>query len=117
MEQDDVTLIQKLQARIDAALHEDVAAIAKSDFSDYIPNSSSGLTRRLMQAAQSGGLAGINAALDEFERLAEREDLPRLQHALMIFLTQHPAVAEFGLRVPSLAERSPSQILPSKRDY
>jgi hypothetical protein len=117
MRQEDVTRVQRLQERINAALHENIEAVEKSDFSDYLPRGVSQLTNLFAQAAQPGGIEGAEAALDEFERLAESEDLPRLQHALMLFLANHRAVAGLGLRIPSLAERSPSQILPSKRDY
>ena len=40
----------------------------------------------LLQAAQQKGIASLEAALDEFERVREHEDLPRLQHALVVFL-------------------------------
>lgn len=117
MDQRDVTRVQKLQERIDTALHENLEATEKSDFSDYLPRGVARLTRRFTQAAAAGGVEGIEAALDEFERLGEGEDRVRLQHALMLFLAHHSEVAELGLRIPSLAERSPSQILPSDRDY
>ena len=62
-----------------------------------------------------GGSEGIEAALDEFDRLAATEDSVRMQHALMVFLTQHTATAQLGLRIPSLEERSYWKVLPSKR--
>lgn len=118
MKQEDSIRVQKLQERIAAALRENAEAIVNSEFSAYMPDRrNSRLVRRLTQVAQAGGIEGIEAALEEFERLAEQEDPLRVQYALMIFLTHHPAVGNLGLRIPSLAERSPSQILPSKRDY
>jgi len=116
MEQEQEARVRRLQERIAAALREDAEATRRSDFSEYLPDASTPLTRLLARAAQAGGAKGIEAALDEFERLAAREDLPRLQHALMLFLSQHPAAARLGLRIPPLAERSPSQIPPSKRE-
>jgi hypothetical protein len=111
--------VRGLQERIAAALREDAEATRASDFSEYVPDASTPLTDLLARAAEARGVGdveSVEAALDEFERLAAREDLPRLQHALMVFLSQHPAAARLGLRVPPLSERSPSQILPSRRD-
>lgn len=119
MEQEQEARVRGLQERIAAALREDLEASRESDFTEYMPDASTPLTRLLARAAQAGGAEGveaIEAALDEFERLAGGEDLPRLQHALMVFLSQHPAAARLGLRVPPLSERSPSQVLPSRRD-
>jgi hypothetical protein len=118
MSQEESIRVQKLQERIEAALRENAEAIEKSDFSAYMPDRrNSFLVRRFTQAAHEAGIEGIEAALEEFDRLVEQEDPLRVQHALMIFLTHHPAVGNLGLRIPSLTERSPSQILPSKRDY
>jgi uncharacterized Zn finger protein len=114
MEQEHLARVRRLQERINDALREDVEARKRSNFSEYIPDASTPQTRLLLQAAQNKGIEGLEAALDEFERLREHEDLPRLQHALMVFLSQHPAAAELGLRIPPLAERSPSLIVPSK---
>ncbi len=116
MGQEENARVQRLQERIDAALHEDIEAREKSNFSEYFPDASTPLTRLLAQAAQPGGIEGLEATLDEFDRLALREDLLRLQHALMIFLSQEEAASQLGLRIAPLAERSPSQILPSRRD-
>ncbi len=98
-----------LQRRIDAALRETPEEQAESRFSDYA-DSAFDLTQRLMAAARKGG---AEAALDEFDRLKETEDLGRLRRALQEFLTHDPAAA--GLRIPSLEERAPWKVLPSRR--
>jgi hypothetical protein len=116
MEQEQDARVASLQKRINEALHEDLEATAESDFSEYMPDTTTPLTQRLSQAAQQRGIEGMEAALDEFDRLKQSEDLARLQHALMLFLSEHPAATELGLRIPPLAERNPSQILPSKRE-
>jgi hypothetical protein len=73
------------------------------------------LENQLMSAASSGGLDGVEAALDEFDRLAAKEDRGRLRHALLIFLTHYSEMAKLGLRIPSLEKRSPWKLAPSKK--
>jgi hypothetical protein len=108
---------RRLQERIDAALREDPADFAQTTFSDYLPDRARDtLVQRMTEAASVGGVRGVAAALDAFDRLSEHEDRRRLQSALMIFLTHHPTAAALGLRVPSIAERSPWSVLPSKRE-
>lgn len=68
-----------------------------------------------MSAASSEGLDGVEAALDEFDRLAAKEDGGRLRHALMIFLTHDSRVDKIGLRIPTLEERSPWKLAPSNK--
>ncbi len=116
MKQDDVGRIRELQERINAALRETPEDLRSSDFSDYKPDHTPALLDELTQAAELGGIAGIEAALDEFERLMKREDPNRMRHALMLFLMHHPDSGELGLRIPSLEERNPWKVLPSKRD-
>jgi hypothetical protein len=116
MEQEQDARVGRLQERINEALREDLEATAESDFSEYMPDTATPLTERLAQVAQQRGVEGMEAALDEFDRLKRSEDLARLQHALMLFLSEHPAATQLGLRIPPLAERNPSQILPSKRE-
>lgn len=113
MASSDPPSVPELQRRIDAALKTSPADRARSNFSEYLPERSM-LPQRLMQAATAGGSAGIAAALDECERLAATEDPLRLQRALSIFLTHHPDAARLGLRVPSLAERAPWKVVPSR---
>lgn len=116
MSHSDVERIQKLQERINAALRESPEDRLESTFSDYIPDNSPILAQELAQAAEPGGPEGIEAALDEFDRLREKEDVLRMKHALMLFLMHHPTVGELGLRIPSLQERSPWKVLPSNRN-
>jgi hypothetical protein len=117
MEQREIARVQKLQERINSALRTRPEDVAGSNFSPYMPNSASQLTRRLTQAAGAGGIEGVEAVMDEFERLVEHEDLARAQYALMSFLTNHPVATRLRLRVPSLVERSPWKVLPSKRNF
>ena len=116
MEQEQDARVGRLQERINEALREDLEATAESDFSEYMPDTATPLTERLARVAQQRGVEGMEAALDEFDRLKQSEDLARLQHALMLFLSEHPAATQLGLRIPPLAERNPSQILPSQRE-
>jgi hypothetical protein len=113
-EQGEDERVRRIQQRLYEVLRETPEDYARSDFSEYVPDRTPALTRRLREAASRGGLDGIESALAEFARLAEHEDLVRLQHALMVFLTDSPA-AEYGLRIPTLQERSPWKVLPSKR--
>lgn len=106
--------INRLQERIDAALRE-TPNEPYSSFSPYMPDHRSQITREMTKAARPGGAEGIEAALDVFDELAPTEDPSRLRYALMVFLTHQPAVAELGLRLPSLEQRSPSSALPSRR--
>jgi hypothetical protein len=115
MSRKDAAHIRSLQERINLALRETPEDRRKSDYSDYRPDNLPEIVDELTRAAARGGAEGMEAALDEFERLAEREDKIRAQHALMHFLTHHPAAAELGLRVPSLQERNPWKVLPSRR--
>ncbi|MGH9971652.1 MAG: hypothetical protein ACREBG_28185 [Pyrinomonadaceae bacterium] len=117
MNQKEVARIQKLQERINSALKETPEERKSSDFSDYKPDHTPALVQELMRASESGGAEGIEAALDAFDRLAQTEDVLRMKHALMLFLMHDPAVARLGLRIPSLEERSPWKVLPSKRDF
>jgi hypothetical protein len=105
-----------LQERINLALKETPEDRRKSNYSDYRPDNLPEIVAELTQAAAEGGAEGIEAALDEFDLLTEREDKIRVQHALMHFLTHHPAATELGLRVPSLEERNPWKVLPGKRN-
>lgn len=115
MGQEDAPHIRSLQERINLALRETPEDRRKSDYSDYKPDNLPEIVEELARAAARGGAEGMEAALDEFERLAEREDKVRLQHALIDFLTHHPAATGLGLRVPPLQERSPWKVRPGRR--
>jgi hypothetical protein len=107
--------LQKIQQRIDSVLRESPKDRRESRFSQYIAESKPDLENKLMSAASFGGLEGVEAALDEFDRLASKEDRGRLRHALLIFLTHDSRVAKLGLRIPPLEERSPWKLAPSKK--
>lgn len=106
---------QEFQARINSALRGSAEDRAKSRFSEFVSDLGPDFESRLMQAASAGGTGGIEAAMDEFDRLVTREDPVRLRHALLVFLTHHPDVQKSGLRIPPLEERSPWEVAPSKR--
>ena len=98
------------QQRIDSALRELPEESATNRFSDY-RDTAIDITRRLMAAARQGG---VDAALDEFDRLRESEDHGRLRRALQEFVTHDPAAA--GLQVPPLEERAPWKVRPSRKE-
>lgn len=118
------TRVQKLQERINSALAESPQSASASKFSPYLMDEQRpevvgqalDLDAQLAQAASVEGVEGIETAMDEYDRLAETEDSGRLRHALMLFLTHHPEAAKLGLRIPSLEERSPWKVTPSKKD-
>ncbi len=119
MNEHDPTRVQKIQQRIDSALRESPQDRLQSRFSPYIADSKPDLENQLASAAASSssseGLDGVEAVLDEFERLATKEDNGRLRHALLIYLTHDSRVAKLGLRVPPLEKRSPWKLAPSKK--
>jgi hypothetical protein len=104
----------RLQARIDAALHESASGGKASTFSPYLAEQEPGVAQHLARAAAPGGLDGLEAMMDAYERLVETEDPGRVQHALMLLLTHHPDAARLGLRIPALEQRSPSKVRPSR---
>ena len=105
--------VGRLQARINDALKEIPEDQAASDFSPFLPAQGPDPTASLARAAGAGGILGVEAALDEFERLLNTTDKGELQHSLLVFLGSRPEMAQLGLRVPSLEERSPWKVLPS----
>jgi len=111
----DTFRLQKIQQRIDSVLLESPKDRLESRFSPYIAEMEPDLENQLMSAASSGGMDGIEAALDKFDRLATNEDRGRLRHALLIFLTHNSEVARLGLRIPSLEDRSPWKLAPSNK--
>jgi hypothetical protein len=118
MNQNDPIRVHNIQQRIDSALWETPQDRLQSRFSPYIADSKPDLENQLASAAatsSSEGLDGVEAVLDEFERLAAKEDLGRLRHALLIFLTHDSRVAKLGLNVPTLEERSPWKLAPSRK--
>jgi hypothetical protein len=108
--------VRAIQARIDEALREPIGETGARSFSDYLPGGSLAVQDELLRATGAGGLTDIEAMLDAFDRLRASADRARLQHALSVVLAHHPALAELGLRVPSLEERSPWKTWPSRRE-
>jgi hypothetical protein len=106
--------VRALQARIDALLSESPEDKAKSRFTPYMIAEKSDLESRILEALKIGGLDGMETAMDKFEELAASEDGGRLRYELMRFLTRDPAAAKFGLRIPSLEERSAWKITPGR---
>jgi predicted RNA-binding Zn ribbon-like protein len=105
--------VAQLQARIDQELRQTPELLAASRFSDYA-DSTFDETAALMKTANTHGdpAAAVTAVLDEVRRRRQAGDPVRLQHALMEFLTHHPAAAALGLRIPDLEERSPWLVKP-----
>ena len=114
---DDGTLerIRSIQSRIDAALHEPADAAGRSGFSSYIPGGSTDLQSALWTKPAAGAVEDLEEILDRYEQLIHTADPGRLRHALTVVLTHHPAVAGLGLTLPSLEQRTPWKIAPSKR--
>jgi hypothetical protein len=108
--------IAALQARINAALHSPAGEAGTSSFSPYMPGASVPLQDSLLGGGQDRGLDALEAILDRFAQLRATSDRGALQHALALVLTHHPAMAAFGLRLPSLDERSPWKTWPSRRE-
>lgn len=96
--------VPELQARISEALRESVDE-SPSRFSEYAPGPRESLLERLIEASSDGGVEGMAAALDEFDRLSEESDLGALRSALMLFLTHHPLPRELALAIPSALYR------------
>ena len=94
---------EQLQKRINFALSE--RSGAPSRFSPYTSAAWIPLTESLIKSQRGQGLMRIEAALDEFDRLARSHDRAMLQYALINYLTQHADLAALGLRIPSLEER------------
>ncbi|MEA2339454.1 MAG: hypothetical protein QOE82_3461 [Thermoanaerobaculia bacterium] len=103
-----------IQKRVDAALQQYPEERRASRFSEYADGADD-LVDRLNRAASAGGASGMSAALDLFEELRPASDVPRLQHAFMQFLSQHPAAATLGITVPPLEQRAPWKVTPSNR--
>jgi hypothetical protein len=106
----------RLQSRIDDALREPIEEASASSYSEYLPGGSTELQDALIRAAGPGGLDALERIFDAFDRLRPSADAGRLRHALAVVLSHHPAVAEFGLRLPSLQERSRWKTWPSTRE-
>lgn len=116
MNEDEIARVEKLQARINSALTERPEDLSGSRYSDYLPDHTPEIVERLMRAALPGNLTGVEAAMNEFNHLAMNEDRLRMQRALMLFMTHHPAIAELGLQIPSLEERGAWKTLPRQRN-
>jgi hypothetical protein len=108
--------MQALTQRIQAALRETPEMRSRSKFSEYAPRVAASLRARLDQAAESGGIGGVEAALDEFDRMDATEDPLALRHALQLFITHNRHALALGLEVPPLAERAPWMTIPSRRE-
>jgi hypothetical protein len=106
--------IRALASRIGRALRETPEMRARSTFSQYAAKKALPLQRRLEMAGGGGEIAGVESALDEFDRMDAGEDPLALRYALQVFLTHDSAAQALGLRVPSLAERSPWLTVPSR---
>jgi hypothetical protein len=109
--------MRTLTLRVQAALRETPQMRARSRFSEYAPRAAAPLRERLERAADAGGIEGIEAALDEFDRMNASEDPLALRHALQLFLTHNRHAVALGLQVPPLAERAPWMTTPSRRDH
>ena len=108
--------VRLLQSRIDRALQQPLEEAGAGRFSEYMPGGSIAYEDELRGSSGTGGVSDVEAILDRFERLRASADLAALRHALAVVLTHHPAVAQLGLRLPSLQERSSWKVWPGRRD-
>lgn len=112
--------ISLLQERINSALRESPEERARSSFSPYMSDAGFGVENALTRASEDAGgdYAGIEAALDEFDRLVEGEGMGvvRAQYGLQRFLAHYSGLSELGLRLPSLQERAPWKLRPSNEE-
>lgn len=79
---------------------------------DHLEHALSLASRFMELANDNPGEAGLEAVLDEAERVAERESIEMVKYALMVFITHHPEGRR--LPIPPLEERSPELVVPSK---
>ncbi|HYP39294.1 MAG TPA: hypothetical protein VEX13_02955 [Chloroflexia bacterium] len=95
--------IQQLQARLNEALQEPIKKRAKTEFSPYAAHLGPDMVKQLHRAAASGGIEGMEAAMDAYDQILESEnvDRDRVRHALHLFVTHHEEVGKLGLNVPS----------------
>jgi hypothetical protein len=107
--------VRSIQARIDTALNEPPDEAARSSFSSYVPGASAELQSALWTKPATGNVEDVEEILDRYDQLKGTDDPVRLRHALSAVLTNHPTVGTLGLRLPSLEERSPWKVTPSRR--
>lgn len=87
----------RLQARIDALLINPATGKAWQRFSPYLGVVALDLQEKLEQAGKDGGL---DALLNEFDKLRLSEDLHQLRIALANVLHNNADRVQLGLRVP-----------------
>jgi hypothetical protein len=92
-----MTDVAKLQARIDAALTNPETGRPWMYSSPYLGSIAVGLQDRLKKTAREGGL---DAMMDEFDRLRQVEDEHQLRIALAQVLFNDPVRQELGIRLP-----------------
>ncbi len=99
----DMARVRRLQARLNEALREPIEERAKADYSPYAAHLGPDLVRKLHRAASPGGIEGLEAAMDAYDRLAQRGNIDpgRLRYALHLFLTHRDELDKLGLEMPS----------------
>lgn len=112
-DRDEAARRQAVQARIDRALIRREPEANAAAFSPFLRTDPEPLIR-LQQAAARGGLEGLEAAMDELDRLAETRDPQELWWALNVFLAHYPT-GEAGISVPSFPDQVPWQFAPGRR--
>lgn len=115
MDKNLLTKLREIQNRVNEALIESPEDFRQSSFSEYLPDDSWKISDNFQIIAEGKDIEGIEAAMDEFDRLTETEDRVRLQHALMVFLANNQAFSGYGLRIPSLEKRGDWKTLPSRK--
>jgi len=86
-----------IQARVDEALIDPRTGKPWHRFSPYLTSVAIPLQERLESSAKAGGL---DALMDEFERLLPHEEPFSLRLALMAVLSEHPLARQAGVKLP-----------------
>jgi hypothetical protein len=115
MDESTLARARAIQGRIDEALREPADEAGRSSFSSYVPGGSTDLQSTLWTKPATGAIDDLEEILDRYDQLKGTGDPGRLRHALTVVLTHHPTVDALGLKLPSLEQRSPWKIAPSRR--
>jgi hypothetical protein len=116
--------VQDLQSRVDDLLAgrvEGKQASPENDrlFAEFLPSDKDraiSIAARCMRTAQNvGGIAGLEAAVNELYQDQGEFPIGMVEYAAKIFLTHYKPAREL-LQIRSLEERQPASVRPSHRE-